>query len=100
MKHLIPVFGLLFITIAAASCGESPKVFQGIVIQYDASSKTLVARDEMPQNNELIFSLRDAEIGSEPAIGDSIRISYRTKDGELAAIRVMNLSHQSELKKK
>jgi hypothetical protein len=100
MKHLISILGLLLITVACISCGESPKVFQGVVLQYEASSKTIVARDEIPPNNDLTFSLRNAEIGSEPAAGDSVRISYREKDGELIAIRIMNLSHQSELKKK
>ncbi len=100
MKHLISVIGCLIITVASTSCGESPQVFQGIVIQYDAAMKTMVARDELSQNNELKLSLQGAEIGSDPVIGDSVRISYRMKDGELIAIRIMNLSHQSELKKK
>ncbi len=91
---------LLFVIGASISCGEAPQVFQGIVVKYDASSKMLVARNEKPQNNELIFSLRDGDIGAEPAVGDSVRISYRDRNGDLVAIRLMNLSQQTELKNK
>jgi hypothetical protein len=100
MKKLIYIIGLLLISLTFLSCGKTPKIFQGTVTAYDSSSKILAVKNEKSPYDELSFSLHDADVGGEPAIGDLVRLSYLEEAGKLAVLRVMNLGHQSELKKK
>jgi len=46
------------------------------------------------------LSLQDAEVGAEPATGDTVRIAYWTRQGRHVASRVMNISRQDEMGKK
>jgi hypothetical protein len=48
----------------------------------------------------LTFSLQGAEYGSEPAVGDSLRLAFREEGGKFTALRIMNLSKKAETKKK
>jgi hypothetical protein len=90
----------LLLLILAASCGEGPSVAQGTVVSYDATAKILVLKDDSPPQQELTISLQGSDFGVEPEVGDSLRLAFRTEGGKLVALRVMNLSKQTELKKK
>ncbi|MBI4719803.1 MAG: hypothetical protein HY770_00930 [Chitinivibrionia bacterium] len=85
--------GLLLIGV---SCGESPRVIQGVVAGYSADTKMLTLTDENPPGESLLLSLEDAEMGAPPAPGDVIRVSYRTKGDRAIAIRVMHISSAGE----
>jgi hypothetical protein len=93
---ILLTMGLFFL----AACGKAPEVIQGVVTGYDPASKTVMLQDEQEPHRDLTFSLQQAEIGAEPAVGDSVRLSYRTQGETLLALRVMNLSQRSELQKK
>ena len=91
---------LLTMMLVAASCGDAPQVAQGIVIRYDANARSLILREDTALGEEVTFSLQTADFGIEPAIGDTVRLAYRLEGATRLALRVMNLSQQSELKKK
>jgi hypothetical protein len=99
MKGMIPL-SLLTLMLVVAACGEAPQVAQGVVVRYDADAKSLVLREDTAGGEEVMFSLQTADFGIEPAIGDTVRLAYRPEGGTKIALRVMNLSQQSELKKR
>jgi hypothetical protein len=81
------------------SCDPFPNVIQGRVESCDTSAQTLLLRDETQPDRTLEFSLRGAEIGANPVVGDTLRIAYREKDGRNVATRVMNVTRQKELRR-
>lgn len=96
MRHLtILLVGAVLV--ACAACGDAPLVLQGNVVSYDATSQTVVVKDEKPPNPEVAFALAGASIGAEPAPGDQVRLAYWDADGVKRAIRMMNLTRQAEL---
>ena len=84
----------------AWACGEHPTVVQGTVVSYAAASEVVVVKDERLPNAELTFSLEGSDIGAEPRPGDEVRLAYRQQGDRLRALRVMNLTRQSELRGK
>ncbi len=98
MKRFIPL--ALLVVMCAHSCGQAPKVAQGTVMSYDANTKIMLLQEESSPQPVLTISLASADYGREPASGDTVRISYREENGQLMAVRIMNLSQQTELKKK
>lgn len=101
MKTLQLAAMLVLVAALAAACADAPKVAQGTVVSYQADAKSLTVKDEKSPHSELTFSLADAEIGADPVVGDTVRVAYHEKPGEanLSAVRVMNLTRQSELKR-
>ena len=94
-KHLsLVLIGIL--GMATLGC-EAPYVLQGTVASYQAGTKTIVIKDEIPPNPEVTLSLEGADIGAEPAPGDTVRVAYLKTDTGTRAIRLMNLSKQKEL---
>ena len=100
VRTLRMITGLLAVSVLAAGCVKSPLVVQGKVLGYDAQSKNLVVEDERNPGQSLTFSMAEADVGGEPAVGDLVRLAYHDEGGRLVAIRLMNLSHQTELMKK
>ena len=87
-------------SVILAGCVDAPLVVQGKVLACDSAAKTLLVEDERQPGQPLTFALEKADIGAEPAVGDLVRVAYHNENGKLVAIRLMNLSHQTELKKK
>lgn len=100
MKAVVITVVLSLFFVFVTGCGEAPKVIQGTVVDYKNDSKTVLVKDDIQPDRIYTISLQKSEFGLEPVIGDSVRISYREKDGELNAIRVMNLSHSDRPAKK
>jgi hypothetical protein len=100
IRKFLLIVGVLAVIPLLAGCVDSPLVVQGEVRSYDSQTKILVVEDERNPGQYLSISLEKADMGAEPASGDLVRLAYRDQDGTLTATRVMNLSHQTELKKK
>lgn len=98
MRRLKWIAVAALLAYAVAGC-ESPQVVQGTVVSYEADTKQVVIKDEIPPNQELMFSLEGAEIGADPAPGDLVRVAYTEQGGQKKAGRLMNLAKQDELKK-
>jgi hypothetical protein len=98
----IPRLGMriFFVTLVIWACSNPPLVVQGTVRSYDPSTKMMVIADEKNPDQELTIALEEADVGAEPQEGDLVRVSYRNQAERHMAIRVMNLTHQEELKKK
>lgn len=79
------------------SCVDAPRVIQGKVTRYEHSSQLLALEDELPPGKELELSLAGAEVGAAPAVGDTVRLAYREREGRLVAVRLANISRQSEI---
>lgn len=92
MRYIIIAIFISCMFLVTVHCGGSPKVIQGTVASYDAETKVLVIKDEHEPYAELTISLMESEVGKEPAVGEKIRVSYRDTDGQLKALRVMNLA--------
>jgi hypothetical protein len=99
MRTLLFVLALGIGTVLSAACVSAPNVVQGIVVRYEASSKTVVVQDEREPHQEFVISVEGAEIGADPVVQDEVRIAYRDKGGHLVATRVMNLTRQKEVGK-
>ena len=100
MKHANALVCAAVLLAITSACVHAPKVFQGTVVSYDAATKAVVAKDDLPPGNEVQFSLAGADIGAEPAVGDLIRLAYNENGGQCTATRVMNLTRQAEVGKK
>lgn len=74
-----------------ASCNP-PEVVQGTVVSVDADGQELVLRDEQPPNDEREYSIVDAALHEQPAVGDEVRIAYRQVGDTRVATRVMNVN--------
>jgi hypothetical protein len=96
MRIATPFLLLLLVAVAGA-CAEPPNVVQGVVVSYDKESRIVVLDDEARPGQTMELSLAGAEIGAEPAVGDTLRVAYRDVDGKHRATRVMNISRQAEL---
>jgi hypothetical protein len=82
--------------LAVTACSK-PLVLQGTVVSYDTQTKILIVTDERAPNRNFTFSIKNAEIGVEPAPGDLVRLAYRDQGGTLLAHRVMNMTRQKEI---
>jgi hypothetical protein len=82
--------------LALLGCSDPPQVLQGKVVSYDTSSKLIVLQDEAPPHLERSVDLASAEIGSAPAPGNVVRVTYRDRGGKLVAGRVMNVTPQKK----
>mgnify|MGYP001148761011 CR=1 FL=1 len=91
-------FVLMLLVLVA--CGPAPTVVQGKVVRYDPAAKVLVVADELNPSRAVELSLQDAEVGTEPTAGDTVRIAYWTRQGRHVASRVMNISRQDEIGRK
>ena len=94
--RLILVIGVM---LGSALGCESPLVLQGTVVSYQAESKTIVIKDEVPPSPDVTISLEGAEIGADPSPGNLVRVAYLKTDAGIRALRLMNLSKQKELMK-
>lgn len=97
MRRLLFMAVGMLITLACLACKDPPIVFQGKTISYEETTKLLTAQDERSAETISEFVLEGAEVGKDPVAGDLVRISYRVRDGKNMAIRVMNLTRQSEV---
>ncbi len=91
---------IVLILLVLVACGPAPTVVQGKVVRYDSAAKILVVADELTPTRAVELSLQDAEVGAEPAAGDTVRIAYWSRQGRHVASRVMNISRQDEIGKK
>ena len=92
--RLAVVITLILAGATFLTCSDAPLVVQGSVVQYNATDKTLVVRDDQSPNPELTILLATADMGTEPKPGEIVRVSYRQTAEGMNGIRVMNLSHQ------
>jgi len=93
MRNIVRAVSVALVLTAA--CTVPPEVVQGTVISYDAAKEVMTISDDSPSGRHLTLSLQNAEIGADPAPGDTVRVAYREQNGELAATRVMNVTRQS-----
>jgi hypothetical protein len=98
MAKILAVLVLAAAGAGIMSCGPAPVVVEGSVVRYDKDSNNLVVKDERPPNLEISLSLAGAEIGAEPADGDTVRVAYHPESGGNRAVRVMNITRQAELR--
>ena len=98
MNKLIIAAVVLVLTISAAC--SPPEVVQGTVGALSEDGATLTLRDELVPDDEFVFSIKGAEVGAPPAIGDVVRIAFYQRGEERVATRVMNLTRQGELAKR
>ncbi len=99
--HTLSFSALLIASVVFLSgCGQAPRVVQGAVVSYEASSQTLVMRDETRPGVTLRVSLAGAEVGAEAAPGDTVRVAYHDTGAGAVATRVMNITRQDEVGKK
>jgi hypothetical protein len=85
--------------VALYGCGDPPRVVQGTVVSYEPGDHRLLLLDEDLPNAEVTLSLAGAEVGADPSPKDLVRVAYHDRQGKLVALRVMNLTRQSELRK-
>ena len=104
MKNLEAAAGLILLLSGASlllpACGPAPSVVQGTVVRYDSQGKVVAVRDELPPRATMEISVAGAEIGADPAPGDSVRVAFRIVGDRPVATRVMNLTRQEELARK
>ncbi len=92
------VAALLLATLLAVGCVSTAPVVQGKVTAVSADGKQVSVRNESQSGEPVMaFDVAHAEIGSEPAVGDEVRVVYRDRDGVHVALRLMNITHQQEL---
>ncbi|MEW5795297.1 MAG: hypothetical protein AB1772_02955 [Candidatus Zixiibacteriota bacterium] len=97
-KFLPTVFAVA--ALVMVGCVDSALVAQGKVIASDTAAGSMQIEDERQPGLILTFDLSDADLGAAPLVDDLVRVAYHDDNGRLVAIRVMNLSHQTELRKK
>ncbi len=91
---------VLALGLLLSACAGAPDVVQGTVVSYDPAEKSLVVRDELPPNPNVVLSLAGAEVGAAPVPGDTVRVAYRDREGRRQATRVMNVTRQEGSGKK
>ncbi len=91
---------VLVLALLLSACAGAPDVVQGTVVSYDPAEKSLVVRDELPPNPNVVLSLAGAEVGAAPVPGDTVRVAYRDREGRRQATRVMNVTRQEGSGKK
>ena len=94
MKHICTLAIGVVTAVLCFSCGEAPEVFQGTVSGHDRAAKLIIVKNERQPYNEASFYLDNTEFGKQPAIGDSVRLSYRKNNGKFFAIRIMDLRYK------
>jgi hypothetical protein len=85
---------MMLVGMSLLACSDAPLVVQGTVLQYNSTEKTIVIKDEQAPNQELTLQVSSAEMGTDPKLGEIVRISYHQTSEGMVGIRVMNLSHQ------
>jgi hypothetical protein len=94
---LRPLLLIVGLALPVGGCLDRPLVMQGVVVRSDATAGTVVVKDERQPHPETVFSLDGCDIGAQPGPGDTVRVAYRTGERGPRAIRLMNLTRQSEL---
>ncbi len=94
------IIAVAVITLALAAACNPPEVVQGTVLAVSDDGTRLTLQDELPPNQELVVSIKGADVGAAPVAGDVVRIAYYPRGEELIATRIMNLTRQAELAKK
>jgi hypothetical protein len=87
---------LLALSLSAGGCLDAPKVIQGTVVSFEAG-KTMVVKDERPPQTELTLVIDKAQIGAQPAPGDTVRVAYHAEASGARATRIANISRQAEI---
>lgn len=85
--------------VLAAACNH-PDVVQGTVVALSEDGATLTLQNELAPNEELVVSIKGADVGAAPVPGDVLRIAFHQRGEERVATRVMNLTRQAELARK
>ena len=92
---------LAVVALAWTGCSAPLPVVQGKVVGVSQDGSTLTVQDERaPEAQPMEVSVKGAEIGAPPAVGDEIRFVYRSEGGRNVALRVMNLTRQREMETK
>lgn len=90
----------LAVTLTLAAACNHPEVVQGTVVALSEDGANLTLHDELAPHHEFVISIKGADVGAAPAVGDVVRIAFYQRGEERAATRVMNLTRQAELAKK
>jgi hypothetical protein len=100
MRTKNAAIGCVVAALLLSACFVAPDVYQGVVVRFDAAAQVVVVRDDKPPHAEESFVVAGGELGADLQPGDEVRLAY-VRDGEqLRAVRVMNLTRQSEVGKK
>lgn len=83
---------LTVLSLTFLGCFEGPHVTQGVVVEVDVTARVLVVRDERAPHGEIPFWFGSAEVGTEPLVGDVVRLAWKERDNRRVVTRVMNLS--------
>jgi hypothetical protein len=97
MRSLVVALLMFAAGYSVSGCVDAAQVVQGTVVRYEPDAKILVMQNDRQPGAELTLNLREAEIGADPVAGDTVRVAYHDRSGELVAGRVMNISRQKEL---
>ena len=89
---------LLLVALLATGCVSTAPVVQGKVTAVSADGRQVSVQNESrPGEPAVTLDVAEAEIGTEPAVGDEVRVVYRDRGGVHVALRLMNITHQQEL---
>ncbi|MGA9750467.1 MAG: hypothetical protein WBS54_01625 [Acidobacteriota bacterium] len=89
---------LLLVALLAVGCVPTAPVVQGKVTAVSADGRQVSVQNEsQPGEPAVTFDVAQAEIGSEPAVGDEVRVVYSDRGGAHVALRLMNITRQQEL---
>lgn len=94
MKSSWPIVTIIVAGLLATGCLEGREVVQGTVVRFEKTSNTLVVKDELPPNGEVVFSTKGAEFGAAFSEGDLLRVAYKEVLGMKVATRIMRVEAQ------
>jgi hypothetical protein len=100
MRTKNAAIGCVVAALLLSACFVRSDVFQGEVVRYDTAAQVVVVRDEKPPHAEASFVVAGSELGADLQPGDEVRLAYVRDGAQLRAVRVMNLTRQSEVGRK
>lgn len=93
-----PPVVVLVLLLVASACNPPAPVIQGKVVGLSAGQVQL-EDERAPGASPVVLDISRAEIGSQPEVGDELRIVYKA-DGQVnRALRVMNITKQNAIEK-
>ena len=100
MRSKNAAIGCVVAALLLPACFVAPDVYQGEVVRFDAAAQVVVVKDEKPPHAEASFVVAGGELGADLQPGDEVRLAYVRDGAQLRAVRVMNLTRQSEVGRK